>query len=167
MTSRIPFAEVPADAPIHNNLVRAAYNNPEMFRGFGSLSMRVHTASGLSDRLREVVVLRTVARLGADYEWGNHVIAATKLGMSKSEIRSLREGDVTGFDEQERVAIAFAEAVEDRTVDDALWEKASTWFTPAQLADLTMLVGFYGLASRFVMALGVPLDEGVAGLESP
>ena len=110
---------------------------------------------------------RSNARLGADYEWGNHVIAATKLGMSKSEIRGLRDGDVGGFDENERVAIAFGEAVEDRTVDDALWEKASTWFTPAQLADLTMLVGFYGLASRFVMALGVPLDEGVAGLDSP
>jgi 4-carboxymuconolactone decarboxylase len=165
--ARIPYATVPEDAPIHNNLVRAAHHNPEMFRGFGSLSMRVHTASGLSDRERELAVLRTVVRLGAAYEWSNHVVGARRAGIGDDEIRAVRAGDLAGFSESEQALLALAEAIEDRTVDDAVWSRARAVFSDAQLVDLTMLAGFYGFASRFVMALDLPLDEGMNGLDVP
>ena len=164
---RLPQADLPADLPVHNNLVRATYNNPEMHRGFASLSGRVHTASHLSARIRELAVLRTAAALGADYEWGNHVPGARAAGLTDDEIRALRSGDLSGFSRTDEIAIRFAEAVENRTVDDALWAEASQTFTPVELHDLAMVTTFYGLASRFVLAIDVPMDEGVQGLEAP
>jgi len=157
---RITPAEIPADAPHRNNLIAATLNNPELFRGFASLSGRVHTASHLSDRLREIVVLRTVARLGADYEWTSHVRVARAAGLlSDAEIEGLRTGDVESFRTAEIAAIRFAEAVEDRGVDDALWRSTREHFGEVELLDLAMLVGFYGLAARVVLALDIPLDE--------
>jgi tetratricopeptide (TPR) repeat protein len=78
--TRVPLAALPDDLPVHNNLVRTTYNNPEMHRGFASLSGRVHSASHLGARTRELVILQTAARLGAEYEWTNHVPAAKAAG---------------------------------------------------------------------------------------
>jgi len=164
---RIQHAEIPTEAPIHNNLVRATLNNPEMHRGFVSLAGRVHSASHLSDRLRELVVLRTVANLGAEYEWGNHVIGARSAGITDDEIRQIRLGHLDSFTPSERCAVNFALAVENRAVDDATWHRAREQFLAVELLDLVLLVGFYGMASRLVMALDVELDEGVRGLDYP
>lgn len=164
---RIPHAEIPADAPIHNNLVRATLNNPDMHRGFASLAGRVHSTSHLSQRLRELVVLRTVANLGAEYEWANHVVGARSIGITDDEIRHLREGRLDSFSPSERCAIDFALAVEDRAVGEATWQQAREHFSPVELLDLVLLVGFYGMASRLVMALGVELDKGLQGLAHP
>ena len=164
---RIAKADVPAEAPIHNNLVRATLNNPELHRGFVSLAGRVHSASHLDARMRELVVLRTVARLRATYEWGNHVVGARLAGVTDDEIRRLRDGDLDAFADAERSALRFAEAVEDRTVDNAVWANAAVHFSDVELLDMTMLVGFYGMASRFVLAVDVDLDEGLPGLDYP
>jgi len=164
---RVPKADLPAELPIHNNLVRALYLNPDLHRSFGSLAMRVHSASHLSDRVRELAVLRTIALLRADYEWGNHVIAARQLGITDAELRKVRSGELEGFTAAEALAMRLAEAVDGRVVDDALWSEASTVFSAVELLDLVVVVGFYGFASRFVLALDIPLDDGVHGLEQP
>jgi alkylhydroperoxidase family enzyme len=157
--SRIPPAELPAELPIHNNLVRTAYNNPELFRGFASLSGRVHTASHLSDRVRELVVLAVVGRLGAAYEQQQHEPGARRVGVTEAEIAALRAGDVSAFTGADRSAVRFALAVETRTVDDALWNDVRRDLSDVELLDVTVLAGFYGLASRLVLALDVDLER--------
>jgi 4-carboxymuconolactone decarboxylase len=156
--SRIPAADLPADLAIHNNLVRTAYHNPEMFRGFASLSGRVHSASHVSDRRRELVVLCVVGLLGAPYQQQQHELAARQVGVTDAEIAALRTGDLDAFDGAERAALAFATAVETRTVDDRLWTQARAHLSDVELLDITMLAGFYGMASRFTLALVEPIS---------
>jgi 4-carboxymuconolactone decarboxylase len=158
-TPRVRPATLPDDLPVHNNLVRTTYNNPEMHRGFASLSGRVHSASHLDARTRELVILSTAARLGAEYEWTNHVPGARAAGVTAEEIDALRAGDTAPFGGADLAALRYAAAVEERTVDDALWREASAAFSPVELLDMTMVVAFYGLASRLVLALDVALDD--------
>jgi 4-carboxymuconolactone decarboxylase len=164
---RIAKAKIPEDAPVHNNLVRATLNNPELHRGFVGLAGRVHSASHLSPRLREIVVLPTVARLRSAYEWGNHVAGARSVGLTDDEIVRLRDGPFDDFTASEQVALRYATAVEDRAVDDELWTLAREHFSEVELLDMTLLVAFYGMASRFVLALEVDLDDGLSGLDQP
>jgi alkylhydroperoxidase family enzyme len=165
--SRLSDIELPAELPIHNNLVRALWHNPDIFKDFGRLSMRVHTASHLDQRLRELAVLRVIARLGAAFEWGNHVPAARNAGVTDDEIRALRDGHLALFEGRELIAVRIADAVDALEVDDALWSEGLRLFSEVELFDLTLLVAFYGFASRCVRALGVELDEGCHGLEQP
>lgn len=165
--ARIPDASIPDDIPVKNNLVRTTYNNPDLYRGFGSLATRVHSASHLPSRIRELVVLRIAAKLAAPYEWGNHVVAARRAGVTDDEIRALRSGEVSGFTAGEAAAIRFAEAVEDRDVDEASWSSAREHYSEVELLDVTMLAAFYGLASRVVLALDIGLDAGLSGLDVP
>ena len=158
---RIAPAPLDDSLPIHNNIVRVAYNNPHMFRGFGSMSVRVHSASHLSDRIRELVVLSVTGRLHATYEWQPHVRLARKQGISEADIDALWDGNVAHFQGIDGATVAFARAVDEATVDEQLWQKAREYYSEIDLLDMTMLAGFYGLASR--LALTFDIEPDIAG----
>jgi len=151
--TRIAPAELPADLPVHNDLVRVTYRNPEMHRGFASLSGRVHSASHLPARTRELIVLAVAAHLGAAFEWEQHEPAARRAGVTDEEIRGLEVGELGVLDRVERAAVTYALAVDDRTVDDETWSAAAAHLSEEELLDITLLAGFYGLASRLVLAV--------------
>jgi|KBSSwiStaDraftv2_1062776.scaffolds.fasta_scaffold624275_2 AhpD family alkylhydroperoxidase len=151
--TRIAPAELPADLPVHNDLVRVTYRNPEMHRGFASLSGRVHSASHLPARTRELIVLAVAAHLGAAFEWEQHEPAARRAGVTDEEIRGLEVGELGVLDGVERAAVTYALAVDDRTVDDETWSAAAAHLSEEELLDITLLAGFYGLASRLVLAV--------------
>ena len=62
------------------------------------------------------------------------------------------------FTERERAALAYAEAVTDpaRRVDDALFARLRAQFDEQEALELTALVGFQNLSSKFNAALAVP-----------
>ena len=158
MVTRITEVDLPPDLAVKNNLVRATYANPDMFRGFASLSGRVHSASHLPDRIRELVVLRITGMLGAEYEWRPHARLAAKQGVTERDLEALRSGAYGHLDGPERAAIDFADAVERRAVDDAAWDAARVFYSDIELLDMILLAGFYGLAARVALALNVEPD---------
>jgi len=157
--ARIAPADLPEDLPVHNNIVRLTYRNPDMHRGFASLSGRVHSASHLDHRLRELVVLSVLARLRAGYEWQQHTVAALRAGVTSEEVAAIERGDLSGFADAERVAMEVAVAVDGVAMSNPLWEAARRHYDEVQLLDMAMLAGFYGLAARVVLALDVDLEE--------
>jgi len=156
---RIAAAELPDDLPVKNNLVRATYRNPDMHRGFASLSGRVHSASHLPARTRELVVLTVIAQLNAGYEWQQHEPTARQAGLSDEEIAALGRGDLHALGGADAAAAELASAVDRCAVDNALWERAARHFSDVELSDLVLLAGFYGLAARYTLALDVDLDN--------
>ena len=55
----------------------------------------------------------------------------------------------------------FGEAVERCNVDDGLWERARQHYSAVQLVEISVLAGFYALASRVAIALDVTVDPGL------
>jgi 4-carboxymuconolactone decarboxylase len=155
---RVTGVELPEDLPVRNNIVRATYANPDMFRGFASLSGRVHSASHLPDRIRELVVLRITGMLGAEVEWRPHARIAARLGLTDVHLTAIRAGDFASFSDSERVALEYAGAVETRSVDDNVWERARAHYSELELVDMTQLAAFYGLAARVALALEIEPD---------
>jgi len=156
--TRVPYNDLPDDLPVKNNLVKVAYANPEMFRGFASLSGRVHSASHLPDRTRELVIMRVTGMLDAEYEWRAHARIAARNGVTDADLEALRSGDDDHFEGAERAAIVFTGAFERREVDDAAWNAARAFYSEVELLDMCVLAGFYGLASRFTLAVDLEPD---------
>ena len=90
--SRIAQAPLPTDLPVQNNLIRALYNNPDMFRGFASLSGRVHSASHLPDRIREIVILRVCGLLNSEFQWQTHARIAERAGIGPRDLDDQFQG---------------------------------------------------------------------------
>jgi hypothetical protein len=151
------LAQMPADIA----LFRTVAHNPRVlsrWRGGGLLDR-----GSITLRQREILILRTTARLKAEYEWGVHVgVFAEKAKFSAAEIHASVHGDASDWPAaEEAVLIGIADALTDTgTVDDALWQQASAYYKADQLIEIIALVGFYHLVSFTANATGVALEPG-------
>jgi len=166
--ARVPFLTPDLPEPAASaNVFRALANSPQATAGMGNLGGRLLTRGSLDPRLRELAILRVGALLRCDYEFGQHVLIARGLGVTDDEIRAVRDGDLGAFAPAESAVLRFADAVEQCYVDDAAHASVAGLLSAEQLVELTVLVGYYGAVSRFLLAMDVELDEGVQGLEHP
>src|SRR5687767_5653984 len=78
-------------------LFRVFARRPDLARGVvGWGSYYLSRKSALTLRQRELVIDRTTALCGADYEWGVHIAAfAEKAGLTADQIASLARGHHT------------------------------------------------------------------------
>lgn len=150
------LAQMPADIA----LFRTVAHNPRVlsrWRGGGLLDK-----GSITLRQRELIILRTTARLKAEYEWGVHVAYfKAKAGFSDAEIAATAQDDAAGWPADEAVLVAMTDALVDHgTVDDLLWQRAAGYYKADQLIEILALVGFYHLVSFTVNATGVALEPG-------
>ncbi|HTG09865.1 MAG TPA: carboxymuconolactone decarboxylase family protein [Candidatus Eisenbacteria bacterium] len=114
----------------------------------------------ISLREREIVIDRTCARCGSEYEWGVHVaFFAERVGLTAAQVAATcaPEPEADAFPERERLLLRLVDALHDRTrVDDALWAALRAHWTDAQLVELIALAGFYHLISFVTNALRIP-----------
>ncbi len=119
----------------------------------------------LSLRDREIVIDRTCARCGCEYEWGVHVaFFAEKARLDREQVRSLTHGgadDPCWTAERDRLLVRAVDSLCDsRDIDDALWTALRTEFDEREILDLTMLCGWYHAISFTARAARVPLEAG-------
>ena len=146
-----------------------------LFRTFGrnlpmATAMTVWGSYELSKRLsldmrtREIVIDRTCALCGCEYEWGVHVaFFADRVGLTTRRVASLTHGTSADacWDVRERTVIDAVDRLHlSNTVDDVLWHRLSEHFEDAQLLDLLLLCGWYHAISFVANGAGVPLEQG-------
>jgi 4-carboxymuconolactone decarboxylase len=112
----------------------------------------------LDARERELVILRTCARAGAEYEWGVHVVAfARPLGLSEEQIAATVLG--SAWAPADAQLIAAADSLYDTNgIPEALWAELSERFGDDQLLELVILAGWYRLISYVINAAHVELE---------
>ncbi len=135
----------------------------EAMSTWGSYELSGRLSLGMRDR--EVVIDRTCARCGCEYEWGVHVtFFAERVGLSKGQIVSLTVGSADDFcwDEQrDRLLIRAVDALHDRAdIPDDLWRQLAATFSEANLLDFLFLCGWYHAISFVARCARVPLEPG-------
>src|SRR5713226_2160329 len=126
-------------------LFRTVARNPRVLQRMmaGGLLDR----GSISLRSRELIILRTCARCGAEYEWGVHVATfGVKAQWTPPQLHSIVYGsaDDACWSAEDRLLIRLADQLHDTNrVDDALWEEMAAQFAADQLVELIMLVGLY------------------------
>jgi len=117
----------------------------------------------LTMRDREIVIDRTCARCGCEYEWGVHVaFFAERVALSAEQVHSLTHGvsdDPCWTDRRERLLIAAVDQLHDTSdIDDDLWSQLAADFDEQQLLDLLFLCGWYHAISFTARATRVQLE---------
>lgn len=138
-------------------LFRTVARNPRVLQRFmaGALLDR----GSISLRSRELMILRTCARCGAEYEWGVHIaVFGAKAQWSPEQLRSTVHGGAGDacWSPEDRLVIRLADQLHDTNqADDPLWEDLAAHFVPGQLVELIMLAGLYHAVSYLINATGV------------
>ncbi|MDQ6810532.1 MAG: carboxymuconolactone decarboxylase family protein [Actinomycetota bacterium] len=116
----------------------------------------------LAPRDREIMIHRTCARTGAEYEWGVHVIAYGRpLGLSSAQLAATVHGDAgdPAFCERERLLIRLADELHDTcSVSEELWAALAERFSDGELLELLVLAGQYRIISYVVNGARVELE---------
>ena len=116
----------------------------------------------LSQRDREIVILRTTARCGAEYEWGIHVTVFSKrVGLTEAQVAATATGaDAEGlWSPSDRALLRLVDQLHaGADLEDGLWQELRAHFDEAQLIELVVLAGFYHTISFVVNALRIEAE---------
>jgi alkylhydroperoxidase family enzyme len=134
-------------------------------------------AGGLLDRgsitlrQRELMILRTTALCGAEYEWGVHVAGfGAKAQWTEAQLASTVHGAAADacWSKDEQAVIRLADTLHRTShVDDAAWAELKTHFADDQLIELLMLAGLYHAVSYVLNGARVALEPGAPRLPEP
>ncbi|HEY6513106.1 MAG TPA: carboxymuconolactone decarboxylase family protein [Burkholderiaceae bacterium] len=138
--------------------------DPRLFGKFfaGGLLDRGH----LTLRQREVVIHRTTALCGSEYEWGVHVaIFAARVRLTPEQLFSTVHGgsDDACWSDDDRLLLRLCDALHGScTLDDTLWSQLRGRFSEEAMLELLMLAGFYRTVSCLTNTLRLPLEANAA-----
>jgi alkylhydroperoxidase family enzyme len=117
----------------------------------------------LSLREREIVIDRTCARTGCEYEWGVHVAIFAKVAeLTDEQIRATVVGNANApcWSAAEQALIAAVDALHARaTLSDAEFKALSAHYDDAKIFEIILLCGFYRTVSYLANGLDLPLEE--------
>jgi len=113
----------------------------------------------LEPRDRELMIHRTCARCGAEYEWGVHAAFFGKaVGFSDLQLAATVTGpaDDPVWSERERAVIRLADELHDAAdVSDATYGELERYFTAEQILELVVTAGWYHTISFVIGAARV------------
>ncbi|GIZ50022.1 carboxymuconolactone decarboxylase family protein [Noviherbaspirillum aridicola] len=114
-------------------------------------------------RDRELMILRTCARCGAEYEWGVHAaFFSRRAGLSPDELAATCEETVgPAWNPRDALILRLADALHRHaTAGEDLWQLLAKEFSDVQLLELLALAGYYHAISFIANASGVEAEEG-------
>lgn len=153
-----PFSERGHVLNIFTTMARAP-QALKAFLGWGGyvLSKR----NSLSERNRELAILRTGFACRAGYEWTQHVPYGLRGGLTAEEIERIKAGpgDPAWSPLDRAILTACDELVGDHCVTDATWAALAELGDRGRM-DLVFTVGQYTQVSMILNSLGVQLDPG-------
>jgi alkylhydroperoxidase family enzyme len=173
-TARIAALEPPFTPPVAEALERIMPKGVAPLALFRTLAVNERVflrvmAGGYLDRgsitlrERELVIDRTCARCGSEYEWGVHIgFFAERVKLTPEEVAATRATDVdrTPFPPRERLLLRLVDELHDTAqVSDDLWQALRAEFSNAQLIELVAVTGFYHLISFATNAFRIPLES--------
>lgn len=132
---------------------------PRLFLGVATLyGMIDRRASPIEPALRSLITVRVSQINHCPFCVDLNSATLLRRGASREKVETLgRWRESSLFDERERVALEYAEAMtySDRGVDDALMARLKRHFDDDAVVELTGLIAFQNLSSKFNSALAV------------
>lgn len=114
-------------------------------------------------RARELMILRTCARCGAEYEWGVHVaLFGAKAQWTEEQKRATVRGQAADpcWTPEDRLVMRLADELHDTSaVSEPLWSELAAQFAPEQILELLMLAGLYHGVSYLINGAQVQRED--------
>ena len=141
--------------------------HPALAKAFLTFNNHVATASSISKRIRELLILRISWLRRSEYEFVQHLVLARNAGLSEAEIERVQYGpDAAGWDPLDADLVRCADELHaDARIEDATWTRLSAHFSTEQLMEIVFAVGCYDLLAKVFKTFGVQLEPGVSELE--
>jgi alkylhydroperoxidase family enzyme len=129
--------------------------------GWNTLMGAVRSRFELAADLRELAICRVAVLNDAPYEWHAHAPLLQQAGFDDDQLAAVREGGDTGrLSPVHRLVLAYTDAMtRDVRVPEELFAAVLDELGERGTVELTATVASYNMVSRFLVALGVSVDD--------
>jgi 4-carboxymuconolactone decarboxylase len=163
---RHPFPSPDPGRPKGLNLLGTFAHHTDLTQAFHTLAGHALFGTTLSERHRELLVLRVAAVRSCEYEWIQHLVLAADAGITEDEIAAVRDGN--GLDGAEQALLdAVDELLRDAEVSEATWSALAAELGTQQLMDLVFTVGTYDALAMAMKSFAVELDDDLLDRKRP
>lgn len=140
------------------NLFRIAAHSPAVHDALRGLLTGLMVEGAAPVRLKELVAVRVSHRNRCEYCLGSHTMLARRYGATDAELEALARGDLSGFAEPDRAALALADAMTagDGHVTDAVFAAVAAAWPAGAAVELVAVAATFNLFNRFANALEIP-----------
>ncbi|ALG11930.1 carboxymuconolactone decarboxylase family protein [Kibdelosporangium phytohabitans] len=147
-------------------LFRTLVRHPDLASRMRPLGAGILGHGTVPARLRELVIHRTCARCGAEYEWGVHAtVFAAAAGFTPEQLTATTtpDPDHPSWSDLDRTVLRAADELHDTAkLTDATFEALTKELTDAQILELVVTAGWYHVISFVVGAAGIPPEPWAA-----
>lgn len=145
------------------NIFATLARHPRVLKRWAAFGGVLLYGGRLTDRERELLIMRAGYRCGSQYEWGQHVAFSHAAGITDDEIERIAEGpDATGWSPAEAALLrAVDELHDDSRISDKTWADLASRYDEQQLIEVCMVVGQYHLVAFTLNSLGVEPEPGL------
>jgi 4-carboxymuconolactone decarboxylase len=146
--------------------VRGPFNvllrSPELMSPLQKVGEYLRFRCQLDRRIAEMATLIAARHWTQNYEWSAHHPLALKAGLKPEVAQAIAEGRrPTGMAQDEEIVYdALTEALNNKSVSDATYERAVKHFGEQNLVDLMAIAGYYALLAMLLNVARTPLPEG-------
>lgn len=169
--ARLPYVD-PAEAPeevrktlerlpLSLNIFRTMAHASTNFRPLIALGTSILSQQALSPLVRELAILQTAKRTGAQYEWVQHVPIAKIVGATDAQIAALEVQELESevFSAAEKAALGFAtELLSGFDASDAAFDRLRAHFSAREIVELILATGYYLMLGLLMKATRIDLD---------
>ena len=132
----------------------------------GALTRYLRHESGITPRVREIILLVVARCLDQQFEWTAHEPEAVKAGVPRETIEAIKhDGPIAALDRTDAVVIELGRAVlRDHKVPSDLFARAKAEFSPKMLVEIVLMMGSHSMTAAILTAFDMQLHDGVEPL---
>ena len=155
------------------NILGALAHNPRLAKAVFTLQAHLLLTTSLTERQRELVIMRAAALRRSTYEWAQHLLMARDAGLSDIEISWIVWGPdaPTWSADESGLLRAVDELVIGGAITDSTWAQLATHLDGQQILDVIFTAGSYTMLASMLSSLRIDLDDdlrtGLADFTNP
>jgi uncharacterized peroxidase-related enzyme len=156
------YSEVSRQVGLVPNFIKTLAHSDRFLKPFADTYLAATGESGLSEKLRQLVILKACRLDKCKYTADLHAEKAQAAGWTDEHLKAMDEyaqSDLFSFYEKE--ALRLVELV--RSTPDEIpadyWTQLDNHYTSDQVVELITLIGYYGMINRFILALQIEPDK--------
>jgi alkylhydroperoxidase family enzyme len=143
------------------NILYTIAHHPALLPPFLGFTATLAMRGVLPRRDSELLALRTSLNCESAFEWGHHAEYGLAEGLSREELAAIARGpDDAAWSPRDRLLLRVCDELHaTQQLEDTTFEALRAELDPAQIVELSFVVGTYTMLSMVANATGVPLED--------
>lgn len=150
-----------------SDLFKTLMHHPDLFAVYDPMGYAVNRSPEISDKHREMVIMRTSWTYQGRYEWSQHYDKAIKAGWSAEDIQRMKAGpdagNWTGF--EHALLKSVDQLIATASIDDETWAELTEVYSAKQVMTLVTLVTHYHWVAMVSKSMGIQPNKPVTAFD--